>query len=112
MIIGGLDVGTTGCKIVLYNEKSELLATYYNEYDAIHKNGQHEINFADIKTRAKAASDILSDVFVKDFYNAEDGSCALTLRFSFVSNERTLTKQETAEAVDKIVAALGLSVKA
>ena len=49
MIIGGLDVGTTGCKIVLYNEKSELLATYYNEYDAIHKNGQHEIDFADIK---------------------------------------------------------------
>lgn len=50
MIIGGLDVGTTGCKIVLYNEKSELLATYYNEYNAVHKNGQHEIDFKDVKS--------------------------------------------------------------
>lgn len=49
MIIGGLDVGTTGCKIVLYNEKAELLATYYTEYTAIHQNGQHEIDFADVK---------------------------------------------------------------
>ena len=49
MIIGGLDVGTTGCKIALYNEKTELLKTYYCEYDSKHKNGQHEINFCDIK---------------------------------------------------------------
>lgn len=50
MIIGGLDVGTTGCKIVLYNDKAELLNTYYCEYDAVHKNGQHEIDFLDVKT--------------------------------------------------------------
>ncbi len=49
MIIGGLDVGTTGCKIALYNEKAELLDTYYNEYNAIHKNGRHEIDFSDVK---------------------------------------------------------------
>lgn len=49
MIIGGLDVGTTGCKIALYNEKSQLLNTIYNEYDAVHKNGQHEIDFSDVK---------------------------------------------------------------
>ena len=49
MIIGGLDVGTTGCKIALYNENCELLDTYYNEYNAIHKNGQHEIDFTDVK---------------------------------------------------------------
>ena len=49
MIIGGLDVGTTGCKISLYNENSQLLNTYYNEYNASHKNGQHEINFGDVK---------------------------------------------------------------
>lgn len=49
MVIGGLDVGTTGCKIALYNEKAQLLDTYYNEYDAVHKNGQHEIDFADVK---------------------------------------------------------------
>lgn len=49
MVIGGLDVGTTGCKIVLYNENAELLDTYYKEYNAVHENGQHEIDFHDIK---------------------------------------------------------------
>ena len=49
MIIGGLDVGTTGCKIALYNERCELLDTYYNEYNAIHKDGRHEIDFNDVK---------------------------------------------------------------
>lgn len=50
MIIGGLDVGTTGCKIALYNENCDLLNTYYNEYNAAYKNGQHEIDFTDVKT--------------------------------------------------------------
>lgn len=50
MVYGGLDVGTTGSKISLYNEKTQLLTTYYNEYNAIHKNGRHEINFADVKS--------------------------------------------------------------
>ena len=49
MVIGGLDVGTTGCKIALYNEKAELLNTYYHEYDAVHKDGLHEIDFSDVK---------------------------------------------------------------
>lgn len=50
MIIGGIDVGTTGCKIALYDEKATLLDTFYNEYDAVHKNGQHEIDFGDVKS--------------------------------------------------------------
>lgn len=49
MVIGGLDVGTTGCKIALYNENCKLLGTYYNEYNATHKKGQHEIDFTDVK---------------------------------------------------------------
>lgn len=49
MLIGGLDIGTTGCKIVLYDENANLINTYYNEYDAVHKNGQHEINFEDVR---------------------------------------------------------------
>ncbi len=48
-IVGGLDVGTTGCKIVLYDEQATLLDTYYVEYDAVHRNGQHEISFTDVK---------------------------------------------------------------
>ena len=50
MIIGGLDVGTTGCKIALYDGEARLLATYYREYDAVHKDGCHEIDFSDIKS--------------------------------------------------------------
>ena len=49
MILGGLDVGTTGCKIALYNDGAEYLTTYYKEYDIIRKNGQHEIDFNDVK---------------------------------------------------------------
>lgn len=45
MVVGGIDLGTTGCKIVLYNEKAELLCTYYEEYDGVHENGCHEIDF-------------------------------------------------------------------
>ncbi len=55
-IIGGLDVGTTGCKISLYDENANYLTTYYTEYDAIHKGGEHEINFEEIK---KGIFDIL-----------------------------------------------------
>lgn len=49
MIIAGLDVGTTGCKIALYDENAVHQKTYYKEYDAVHKDGQHEINFCDIR---------------------------------------------------------------
>lgn len=48
-IIGGLDVGTTGCKISLYNENAEFVATYYNEYNAVRQSGRHEIDFGMIK---------------------------------------------------------------
>ena len=63
---------------------------------------------------AKAVSSgLLIDVKMKDIYTA-DGSSALTLRFSFCSAERTLTKQELAPATDAIVAAvadMGLVLK-
>ncbi|MBQ8203551.1 MAG: carbohydrate kinase [Clostridia bacterium] len=49
MIIGGLDIGTTGCKIVLYDENAQLLDTYYTEYNTAHKDGQHEIDFKDLR---------------------------------------------------------------
>ena len=49
MIVGGLDVGTTGCKIALYDGDARLIETYYCEYDALHSGGCHEIDFGDIK---------------------------------------------------------------
>ena len=55
-------------------------------------------------TAKRASGEYLTAVKVKDIYTA-DGVCALTLRFSFVSAERTLTRGEVQESVDKIIAA-------
>ena len=49
MILGGLDVGTTGCKIVLYDETCTLQKTYYQEYPTLRQNGRHEISFEAVK---------------------------------------------------------------
>ncbi len=49
MYIAGLDVGTTGCKIAVFNTEGKLLDSYYREYDAKRVDGSHEINFADVK---------------------------------------------------------------
>ena len=67
-----------------------------------------------VESAKSAAGDILTDVKVKDIYTA-DGVTALTVRFTFVSSERTLTKQELAPATESIsgaLVALGLTVKA
>ena len=64
------------------------------------------LSFDKVCENAKnAAGDVLSSVKAWDIYTAE-GITALTLRFSFVSNERTLTKQELAPATDAIIASL------
>ena len=66
-----------------------------------------QIDFDRLVEAAKgAAGDLLTDVRVHDIYT-EDGSdrAALTLRFSFLSRERTLTKQELSPATDAILAA-------
>lgn len=49
MILGGLDVGTTGCKIVLYDEACTLQKIYYREYSTLRQNGRHEISFEDVR---------------------------------------------------------------
>ncbi len=49
MYIGGLDVGTTGCKIAVYDEFGTLFQTYYREYPAVFSGGRHEIDFYKIK---------------------------------------------------------------
>ncbi len=65
-----------------------------------------EVNFDKVTAAAASVTDMLSDVFVKDIYEQGD-SCALTLRFSFVSYERTLTKGE----LEPIIAALTEALK-
>ena len=67
-----------------------------------------------VRIAMETSGDILSDVKVKDIYTAEDGISSITLRFSFASRERTLTKQELSPATEAIANALaniGLAMK-
>ena len=66
-----------------------------------------------LESARNAAGSLLSDMWLKDIYQGDDGY-AVTLRFSFLSRERTLTKQEltpVVEAITKAYSALGIAVK-
>jgi len=73
-----------------------------------------EIRFGEVEAAARtAAGEVLGGIALKDTYEGE-GVSTVTLRFSFVSKERTLTKQELApatEAIAKALAPLGMSVR-
>ena len=58
MYIGGLDVGTTGCKLSVYTDQGEFVYNSYQEYDVSRKRGAHEIH-AD--TVFDAVCKVLSD---------------------------------------------------
>ena len=74
------------------------------------------VNFDAVVTAAKGAvGELLSDVKMKYVYTDDAGVSALTLRFSFVSRERTLTKGELEPHTASIVTALaemGIALKA
>ena len=64
------------------------------------------VDFALVSSKAKAAAgELLSDVKAKDIYTA-DGVTALTVRFTFISRDKTLSKQELMPSVDAIIAAM------
>ena len=58
------------------------------------------------KVAGEVAGSTLSTVYAKDVYTDAEGVSALTLRFAFVSKDRTLTKQELQPLTDGIVSAL------
>jgi len=63
------------------------------------------VNLNELTAMAKnIAPDNLTALKVKDIYT-KDGASSLTLRFSFSSNERTLTKAEVQAWIDAILAA-------
>lgn len=49
MFVAGLDVGTTGCKIAVYDKDGNEKKIYYREYDAIRVEGCHELDFSNVK---------------------------------------------------------------
>lgn len=44
MIIGGLDVGTTGCKLTAYDRDGNFVYNSYKEYEVSRKSGEHEVD--------------------------------------------------------------------
>lgn len=48
MYAGGLDIGTSGCKIVLYDEKGNFITSFYKEYNVKRSQGLHEIDAKEI----------------------------------------------------------------
>ena len=44
MSLLGLDVGTTGCKVMIFSETGEVIASAYREYNLIMQNNCYEIN--------------------------------------------------------------------
>ena len=66
MKIGGIDVGTTGCKISVYNELGEYLGKAYEEYEVSRKTGEHEIDtemvFESVKSVIKKVVSFLGNI--------------------------------------------------
>lgn len=48
MLIGGLDIGTTGCKLTVYDDKGNFIHNEYTEYEVTRKNDEHEIDTENI----------------------------------------------------------------
>jgi len=44
MYIGGLDIGTSGCKLTVFNEKGEQLTKAYCDYPILRDTGTHEVD--------------------------------------------------------------------
>ena len=44
LLVGGLDIGTTGCKLTVYDDSGKFVCNEYREYNVSRKNGEHEID--------------------------------------------------------------------
>ncbi len=73
MLIGGLDIGTTGCKVSVYDENGRFVTNSYREYKVNRKNGEHEFDaemiFDAVKSVLREASEVceISAVGVTSF---------------------------------------------
>lgn len=73
MLIGGLDIGTTGCKLSVYDENGSFVCNSYREYEVRRQGGEHEIDASTIfgavreVIRATAAEHELAAIGVTSF---------------------------------------------
>ena len=62
MIIGGIDVGTTGCKLTAYDTDGNLLCQAYRTYEVCRNFGEHEI---DAEVIFEAVCEIIAEISSK-----------------------------------------------
>lgn len=62
MLISGLDVGTTGCKLTVYDSDGKYLYNSYKEYNISRKSGEHEL---DAEMLIEAVYGVIKDVAEK-----------------------------------------------
>ena len=87
----------------LYAEPSKFPAI---EIDMTFNTGRDRIDFEAVKAAAAEASEgLLKECYLQDVYEKENGY-AITLRFSFEADNRTLSKGELAPVTEKIAATL------
>ncbi len=48
MYLGGLDVGSSGCKLTVYDENGRFVESHYEPYDSVHTYNEHTISFVRI----------------------------------------------------------------
>lgn len=58
-IIGGLDIGTSGCKLSVYTEDGEFVYNKYTEYNVSRRGGEHDV---DCEMIFSAVCEVISDV--------------------------------------------------
>ncbi len=58
MYIGGLDIGTTGCKLVLFDKDGKQVLRAYREYEVQRSHGLHEVN---VSALYEAVKEVLAE---------------------------------------------------
>lgn len=54
MLLAGLDIGTTGCKVAIYRDSGEYLGKVYRDYPVRRTGSEHEVDAAAIWTAVKS----------------------------------------------------------
>ena len=76
MSLLGIDIGTTGCKIIAFNKSAEILSSEYAEYPLIHPNeGWAELDAEYIWIKIKEAISRINCKIKKDSIKAFSVSC-------------------------------------
>lgn len=105
MYIAGLDIGTSGSKITVYDEKGNFIENHYMPYDSIHKDGCHEI---DANLIADAIKTVISETehipealgitsFGESFVLVDEDGNALTNAFLYTDTRADISAFDAEE---------------